>query len=343
MVNLNEKLELPPIVTIDTETLPIKWQKFAEENRTRLYLVVLYHNKARNGKIWPASQIIWDGIRDGKHTRTDTIIDSTSGNYGVALAAVISHVRELWPDFPITHIKAVVSRTLEQGKRNVLMARGIELIEANDSLDAQKVAREVAEKYGYWYTEQYWNPSNSAGYWRVVKYVADQISNLGIMACGVGSGGSCTEFMRVLKERFRTRATGLYRVGVVVEESETVGGVRGEAALKPGTLPWRANIDDARFVGADPSYLFSAALWRQSVSGMYPAPVAGRNLLACMGGPSTGFVAEGAMLAARSLSIMDRLGEFRARDGFVHVAVPVLDTRDPYRAEYEKRGIYFPS
>jgi hypothetical protein len=37
---------------------------------------------------------------------------------------------------------------------------------------------------------------------------------------------------------------------------------------------------------------------------------------------------------------MRRLDEFRAPDGYVHVLVPSLDKRSPYRSEYEQKGIY---
>lgn len=327
--NLNAELALPRIAKINTEFLAEKWIPLAEKNRLALTVVPLYENEAGSGKLWPASKIIEDGIRAGKHLTTNTIIDSTSGNFGVALAVELRRIRKLEPGFPITRIVSVIPRTLEKGKRDILLAQGIELEEAVDSLDAQKMARRLAEERGYWYTEQYWNPSNPAGYRRVAEHIAACCPEVGIMACGVGSGGGSSGTNLVLAQCLKDRSFALHRVAVAVLEGETVGGVRGAAALEPGTLPWRPNVDDVRFVGADDSYRFSAALWQQPWN-------------ACLGGPSTGFAAEGAMLAAHRLLMMEILDKYRAQDGFVHIVIFSLDMRDPYRAEYKKRGIYFP-
>jgi len=321
------QLALPRITSIDSGVLPTNWAEFFRKNRALLYVVVLHENDAENGKLWPAQEIVTRGIGRGDHKGADTIIDSTSGNYGVALATVVRQFNLRDHNFPIKHVVAVVSRSLPQGKRDRLLKHGIELIDAENAIDAMRVAEAVAKERGFWYTRQYWNKDNSAGWHCVAEHVAVCMPMLGMVAWGVGSGGGCSGVMPILQERFKDRGFGFQRVAVVVEDGQKVGGVRDEAALEPGSLNWRApNIEDVRFVGEDPAYLFSAALWRQK--GVW-------------GGPSTGFVAEGACLAARRLVIMHRFDDLRAPDGFVHVAVPSLDTRDPYRDEYGRRGIYW--
>lgn len=324
-------LPLPRIIPIDSEVLPAHWREFFVKNRAQLHVVLLYENAAGNGKIWPAHEIVSRGISRGDHGTADTGIDSTSGNYGIALKVVVKHCNESNPDFPIKRVVAVVPRSLPQGKRDRLLSHGIELINAEDSIDAMKVAETVAKERGFWYTKQYWNPDNSLGYHRVAEHIADQLPMLGMAAWGVGSGGGCSGIMPVLKKRFENRSFGFRRVAVVVEDGQKVGGVRDEKALEPGSLEWRApHIDDVRFIGEDPSYRFSAALWRQK--DLSPDAV-------CLGGPSTGFAAEGAALAARRLVIMREFDSLRAPDGFVHIVIPSLDTREPYRSEYEQKGI----
>jgi cysteine synthase len=314
-------LTLPRIISVKTEALLPHWAEFFTKVRAVLYLVLLYENEAKNGKLWPAIEILVRGVLRGDHHGSNTVIDSTSGNFGVALAVAVRLCRKYFPDFPITRVIAVVSRSLPQGKRERLLAFGIELIDATDAIDAMRVAEAVAKERGYWYTRQYWNRDNTTGWRPVAEHIAEQMPWLGMAAWGVGSGGGCSCVMPVLKECFKGRGFGFHRVAVVVEDGQKIGGVRDEAALEPGSLEWR-NVDDVRFVAEDPSYRFSAALWEQEDAG-----------------PSAGFAGEGACLAARRLFIMRKFDKIRAPDGLVHIAIPVLDTREPYRHEYQQKGI----
>jgi cysteine synthase len=318
-------LELPRITAIDTEVLPPHWARRFEKDRVRLYIAELYDNEAKNGKFYPAHWILSHGVARGDHKGAKVAIDSTSGNYGVALEMARRRAKKLNPKFPIERIAMAVAQSLPKGKRELLTELGIELIDAKDSIDAMRVAKEEAEKHGYWYTKQYWNPDNSAGWRPVAESLADQLANAGLVAWGVGSGGGCSGSMPVFQERFKDRSFGLWRVAVVAEDGEKIGGVRDEAALEPGSLEWRGeNIDEVRFVTERQSNLFCSALWRQGIHV----------------GPSTGFVAEGACLAMRSLSIMRKLDKYRAADGDVHILVPALDKRTPYRSEFERMGFY---
>lgn len=315
----------PRIIAIKNEVLPPHWARRFDKDRAQLYVAVLYDNEAMNGKLYPAYHILGQGVARGDHKGAKVVIDSTSGNYGVGLEVARRYYKEQDPQFPIEKVVMVVARSLPKGKRNRLTDMGIELIDAADSIDAMHVAKLVAEDRGYWYTKQYWNTDNSDGWRPVARYIAGQLPDIGIAAWGVGSGGGASGGMDELQKCFKDRGFPLWRVAVVVEDGEKVGGVRDESALEPGSLAWRGdNIDEARFVTERQSNLFCSALWRQGVHV----------------GPSTGFAAEGASLALRSLSLMRKLDKYRAADGDVHILVPSLDMRVPYRAEFEKAGIY---
>lgn len=324
MYDLNKDLLLPRIFTVDPEAMPTHWASFFKTNRAKLHVVALYENDAGTGKLWPASKILSNGIARGDHGGSDTVIDSTSGGYGVALEVATTKCKARDETFPITRVVAVVSRSLPLGKRKRLLDFGIELIEADNAVDAMRVAEKVANERGYWYTKQYWNPDNSAGWHRVAGHIADELPMLGMAVWGVGSGGGASGIMPKLQEHFAGRSHGFHRVAVVVEDGQKIGGVRDETALDPGSLPWR-DVDDVRFVGEDVSYRFSATLWRQ------------RNNVC---GPSTGFAAEGAGLAARRLVIMRKFDELRAPDGYVHIVIPSLDKRDLYPEEYRAKGLW---
>lgn len=320
------QLEFPRIVAVSDDVLPSHWASRLKKAEARLYIAKLYENPAKTGKFYPAAAILCNGVERDDHQGAKVAIDSTSGGYGVALEVVRRQLKRIDSKFPIERVVMVVTQSLPKGKRERLANLGIELIEAKDSIDAMRVAAQVARERGYWYTNQYGNPDNSAGWRPVAEIIADQLPTIGMVAWGVGSGGGCSGVMPVFRERFKDRSFGLWRVAVVAEDGEKIGGVRDEAALEPGTLEWGGeNIDAVRFVTERQSNFFCSAIWRQ-----------GFHV-----GPSTGFAAEGACLALRELVAKEEIDRYRAPDGDVHILIPSLDGRDPYRAEFEKMGIYW--
>jgi cysteine synthase len=326
------KLPLPPIIEIDLGVLPGRWPEFCRTHRIRLYSVLAYENPLRQMKVWGASEIIRSGLLSDEYSTTNTVIDSTSGNFGEAVAWLLGEIQRRDQSFPIRYVKAVLPRSTPSAKIRRLTDRGIEVIYANDSLAAMEMARMLAEQHDWWYLQQYWNTANTAGYAPIAHHIAENYPGLGAMACGVGSGGSCSGIMPVLGEVFSNRSHRLWRVAVVVEPGGSVDGVRTEAGLKPGSLPWRRNVDDVRYIGLPESLRFSAALWRQkAVGGTW-----------CQGGPSTGFALVGGLLALAVLEDMEKLETIRdAETGYIDFAFLVPDMRDPYEEKYAEHGIEF--
>ncbi len=325
--DLSEVWDDPVIFEIDTDVLSPRWARFCPKNKIKLHVIDLHQNPAGTGKLWPASSIAVRGVSRGDHAGAEVAMDSTSGGYALAWAAVIRKYQELDPSFPIKRFVAVIPRATPAEKRRMLEDAGVELVLADSSMAAMELASQVAKERGYWYTGQYWNPDNSAGYHKVAHFAADRLPMIGLVAWGVGSGGGCSGVMPVFTRRFAGRTFSLRRIAVVVEDGERVGGVRDEFGLEPGSLEWRApNVDGVRFVGEDVSYRLSSAIWRQ---GQFV-------------GPSTAFAAEGALLAGRELAIMRLIDKYRAPDGYMHMLIPSLDDRRPYRSEYEEKEIYLP-
>lgn len=313
------------IIQVRNHVLPEEWADRFMKHRVRLYYIDLTRNPAKNGKLWPAREILKRAVE--QFPDAEALVDSTSGNFGVALAIALEEYLKEHPECRLIHIIMAVTKSLPKGKRKLLLDFGIELLDANDSLHAMTVAKEYSEKNGHVYTGQYWNPANSDGWIPIGNFIADTMPDVGVVAWGVGSGGGCSGVMKVLRERFEERNFGLWRTAVVVEDGNSVGGVRGEKQLEPGTLPWWRLVNEIRFVNEEQSNRFSSHLWQQE--GVYV-------------GPSTGFSAEGACLAVRNLAMLRKLNRYRAKDGFVHVLVPSLDLCWPYREEYGRMGLQLP-
>lgn len=314
------------IVRIDNSVLPPEWKKRFERYKVKFDFLDLTHNPAGSGKFFPACEILKQSVEQYPYAMA--LVDSTSGNYGVALAHALKLYRKKHPECRLTWIIMAVSESLPTGKRKLLTDCGIQLLDAKDSLDAMRVAKEHAEKNSHVYTGQYWNPANSDGWNIVGDFIADFMPDVGIFAHGVGSGGGFSGIGRVLGERFEERGFGLWRTAVVVEDSNSIGGVRGEKQLEPGTLPWWRYADEVRYITEAESNLFCSALWQQEDVFV---------------GQSTGFAVKGACLAVRNLIMLRKLNQFRAPDGYVHVLVPSLDQCWPYREEYERMGFKLPA
>lgn len=325
-------IPLPPIIKIDFAILPEFWADFCVKHRIVPFAVLAYENPLGQMKLWGARSILESGIRSGTYRGTDTVIDSTSGNFAEAVAWLLDEIRKQDASFPIKHVKAVAPHSTPRDKIKRLENRGIDVIYADSSLKAMNVARDEAEKHNWWYLQQYWNMANAKGYIPIAQHIMNLRPNLGAMACGVGSGGSCSGIMSALVHAPRAHRQGkAHRVAVVVEAGESVDGVRTEEALEPGTLPWRKCVDDVRFVGEQRSLECSAALWQQQKFGEEW----------CAGGPSTGFALEGGLLSLRSLAAMGKLDPLRNPAGDVEYAFLAPDKRDPYEKKYKKRAIYF--
>ncbi len=322
---------LPRLIEIDTRLLPEPWGGFCEEYRVRVHAVLGYENPAEHIKIWPACNIVSCGIGRGDHLRTDTIADSSSGNYTLGLVWAVRRVSSVYLDFPIRRVVSVVPRSTPRGKLDLLEAAGVTIEFGEDSLDAMKKAETLAAAHGWWYTRQYWNPDNTKAYDPFGRHIARCVPDLGIFACGVGSGGTCSGVVPALREGLRLQGSSLHAVAVVVEPGSTVSGVRTERALKPGTLGWRDVVNDVRYVRLEESLVCSAALWRQTSSAFEP----------CYGGESTGFALVGGLLSTLTLATMRRLEPLRRKDGYVHLGFIAPDRRDPYKENFAKHGMYY--
>lgn len=320
---------MPRVIEIDTSLLPDPWADFCDKQRIRLYAVIGYENPAKQIKIWPACNVLWRGIERGEHLRTDTANDSTSGNYGLGFMLALREVRKHYLDFPLRHFVSVVPRTTPRGKLDMLEAAGIRIEFGEDSFDAMQRAEALALQHGWWYTRQYWNPDNTEAYGPFGAHVANNLPELAVFACGIGSGGTCSGVVPALRQGLGTRGARLRAVAVVVEAGSAVAGVRTEKALEPGTLQWRQVVNDRRYIRLEDALVFSAALWRTPTSTAFDS---------CYGGESAGFNCLGGLLSTQAAGPANLP---RAKDGSLHVTFVAPDMRDPYRENFAKHGIFF--
>ena len=331
--DLSSEIARPEVVKVPLEVLTPEWRAFCEREKVQPHIVIMYKNFTGTGKIWAVNGIFGHALTRGDHGNATEQQDSTSGNLGNSAALYVRRSRLRSSAYPITRSYAVVPKSLPEGKKARMRADGAEVIEiAGNSIEAILFAEKDAAEHGRWYSHQYQNIDNASGFLIPAQTIAEALPYLGLMACGIGSAGTCTGIMTYLTAAFEGRADiAFHRAAVIVENGEHVGGVTSEETLYTRTQPWWEVVDDTRIVGEDRSYKLSSALWRLGDDTMesdaYPV------------GPSTGFALEGALLAARDLSSRHLLDAHRAPDGFAHIAAPAMDMRMRYKLEYEQKGV----
>jgi cysteine synthase B len=135
----------------------IKLQYLVENPRVEIYGKAEWANPGGSVKDRPALRMIREGERTGALTRDKTIIDSTSGNTGIAYAMIAAALGY--------RVKLCLPKNASEERKRILRAFGAELVLTDPlagSDGAIRAVREIvtAEPDKYFYPDQYNNPAN---------------------------------------------------------------------------------------------------------------------------------------------------------------------------------------
>ncbi len=137
--------------------------------------------------------------RDGKLTPDTVIIEPTSGNTGIGLAAV--GVRRGY------RVIIVMPDSYSQERRTLMSAFGAELVLTDGALGmsgAIAKAKELAENFdSAFIPDQFANPANADAHYKTTapELWEDTDGNIDYFVAGVGTGGTLTGCARFLKEK----------------------------------------------------------------------------------------------------------------------------------------------
>jgi cysteine synthase A len=146
----------------------------------------------------PVLQIIEDAERKGRLGPGSTLIEATSGNTGMAVAAIAA----------VKGYRAilVMSEIQSLERRQVLRALGAELV-LTPAAQGTKGARQrlkdiLAEHPEYFYVGQHVNPSNPKAHYRTTgpEIWEDTGGRVDVLVAGLGTGGTICGAGRYLKE-----------------------------------------------------------------------------------------------------------------------------------------------
>jgi S-sulfo-L-cysteine synthase (O-acetyl-L-serine-dependent) len=177
----------------------IKLANLVENPRVEIYGKAEWANPGGSVKDRPALYMILEGERSGALTRDKTIIDSTSGNTGIAYA-MIAAARGY-------RVKLCLPKNASEERKRILEAYGVELV-LTDPLagsDGAIVAvREIvaADPDKYFYPDQYNNPANWRAHYETtgVEIFEQTGGRVTHFVAGLGTSGTFVGTGRRLRE-----------------------------------------------------------------------------------------------------------------------------------------------
>ena len=201
-----------------------------------------------------AYYMIKDGMEKGLIREDTVIVESTSGNTGIALAYICTCMG--------LRLIITMPESMSVERRNLLAALGAELVltpAAEGMRGAIKKAREICEKENGYMVGQFENPANPQAHRETtaVEIMRDLVDDVDIFVAGVGTGGTITGCAEVFKEKL----SDVKIVAVEPAESPVLSG--GKAAphkiqgIGAGFVPKilkRELIDEVMQVSAEEAY-----------------------------------------------------------------------------------------
>lgn len=140
-----------------------------------------------------------DGLeKRGALKKGDVLVEATSGNTGIALA-MIGKLKGY-------EVIIVMPETMSMERREIMKAYGAKLILTDGKLGMSgsiKKAQELLnENKNYKSLNQFENEDNPDGHYKTTGVeILNQVKDLEVFVCGVGTGGTLTGVARYLKEK----------------------------------------------------------------------------------------------------------------------------------------------
>jgi S-sulfo-L-cysteine synthase (O-acetyl-L-serine-dependent) len=210
-----------------------------EHPRVEVYAKAEWFNPGGSVKDRAALGMIEDGERRGALTKDRTIIDSTSGNTGIAYA--------LMGAAKGYRVKLVMPANVSAERKALVTAYGAEIVysDAGEGSDgAIRMVREIvaARPDEFFYPDQYSNPANPRAHYEgtAVEILEQTGGRLTHFVAGLGTTGTFVGTSRRLKEHDASIRT------IAVEPEDAFHGLEGLKHLPTAIVPsiWDASLAD---------------------------------------------------------------------------------------------------
>ena len=226
--------------------------------RVEVYAKAEWFNPGGSVKDRAALSMIEDGERRGVLTRDRTIIDSTSGNTGIAYAMVGAAKGY--------RVKLVMPGNVSAERKALVTAYGAEIVYSDPgegSDGAIRLVREVVagEPDAYFYPDQYSNPANARAHYEgtAVEILQQTSGRVTHFIAGLGTTGTFVGTSRRLKEHDASIRT------IAVEPEDSFHGLEGLKHIPTAIVPkiWDPGLaDDIWGCPTEPAYDLARAVAR---------------------------------------------------------------------------------
>lgn len=195
-----------------------------------VYLKLEFENPGGSVKDRAALRMIQDALKDGRLDKGKTLIDSTSGNTGVAYSLFGAAL-----GIPV---KLVMPSNVSKARKDIARAFGTEIV-WSDPLEGSDGAIVLAKKMvdadpdRYFYPDQYSNPSNPLAHYHgtgceILRDLGDQITHF---VAGLGTSGTMMGTARRLREHHRPIRC------IAVEPDQPLHGLEGLKHMATSLVP----------------------------------------------------------------------------------------------------------
>lgn len=242
----------------------------------KIFAKAEYFNPSGSVKDRAAKAMLLDGIKKGKLTKDKTIIDSTSGNTGIAYAMFGAAL-----GYKVT---LCIPANSSAERKKVLAAYGAKVIETDplESSDgayikAMEIVKKSPEKY--FFPNQYNNNANwQAHYKNTAPEILAQTKNkVTHFVCGAGTSGSFTGIAKRLKEQNASIKT------ILMQSDSPFHGIEGTKHLESTIMPdiFDESLVDAQVeVKTEQAYEMTRKLAKEE--GLFVGISSGANVVAAL-------------------------------------------------------------
>lgn len=255
----------------------------------QIFAKLEYCNPGGSVKDRPALQMVMDALADGRMGPDKTLIDSTSGNTGVAYSWIGAALK--------CRVALVMPENVSAARKRITAAYGAELIYSDPMEGSDGAIRYVRDLVArdpdrYFYPDQYSNESNPRAHFLTTgeEIWAQTQGRVTHFVCGIGTGGTVMGTGRSLKAHSPSVQV------VAVEPLEPLHGLEGLKHMPTSLVPAiyrERELDEKLSVSTDEGWDMSERLARDE------------GLLV---GHSSGAALAGALSVARRLHEREETG-----------------------------------
>lgn len=279
-LKISEMLATVAVIRATGNTPLLRLLRLAERSglaaTVEIWLKAEWVNPGGSVKDRPALGIVRSGLESGQLGDGRILLDSTSGNTGIAYAMLGAAI-----GFPV---ELVIPGSASEERKKILAAYGATIVESDPydgSNGAIRLAREMAAATPdrYYYADQYSHAANPAAHFastgpEIWRQTEGRITHF---VAGLGTTGTMMGVGRYLKQQNRE----VQLVGV--QPSESFNGIEGLKHLPTAIVPaiYDPSLPD-RQIGIETEEAFSAARELAKFEGLFVGTSTGAALVAAL-------------------------------------------------------------